>query len=196
MRKYNILLVDDDLSILKALKRALLEAEQIIDLHIVTATNAMEALEILKSTRFHLVVSDEMMPGMSGVNFLNQVKNKYPDTMRIMLTGQASLEVAVKAINQGEIYRFLTKPWDNFELVITVRHALNHYDLEAKNRYLLKKVNQQVDMLRHLEKQIPGITNVKTDDEGSMIVSSDLDQINDEDLDALIAEWEEAGVEI
>ncbi|MGA1867909.1 MAG: response regulator [bacterium] len=190
MKDYNILLVDDDISILKALKRVLHNEDHIRKLTVFTVTNAMEALDIMKNLTIHLVISDEGMPGMLGNKFLKLVKCKFPSTMRVMLTGQASLEVAIKAINEGEIYRFLTKPWDNIELLITVRQALNQYDLEAKNRYLLKKVNQHVVTLQHLEKQYPGITKVEIDHDGGILVP-DLNEMSDEDLDEIIAECED-----
>ncbi len=189
LRSYNILLVDDEAFILKSLKRALLEEGKIKKYNIFTTQIPAEALEIMKGPKIHLVISDQNMPAMPGNEFLEIVRSKFPDTIRIMLTGQPSLEVVVKAINGGEIYRFLTKPWDNFELAITVSQALNQYDLEAKNRYLLKKVNQQASAFQLLEQQNPGITKIKRDDEG-IIMAPDLDEITDQELNEIIAQCE------
>ncbi len=189
LRSYNILLVDDEAFILKSLKRSLLEEEKVKKYNIFTAQTPAKALEIMKAGKFHLVISDQQMPDMPGNKFLELVRAGFSDTIRIMLTGQASLEVAIKAINEGRIYRFLTKPWDNFELAITVSQALNQYDLEAKNRYLLKKVNQQACTFQLLEQQHPGITKIKSDDEGTIMVP-DLDKITDQELNEIIAQFE------
>ncbi|MCL6582770.1 MAG: response regulator [bacterium] len=186
MRNYNILLVDDDPMVLKSLRRALAEEKYTI----FTAPNAIDGLEVMKRHKIHLVISDERMPGIHGNEFLKMVRERFPSTIRVMLTGQASLESAIKAINEGEIFRFLTKPWNSIELIITIQQALERYDLEAKNRYLLMKVNQQAATIRMLEEQCPGISKVKTDSEGAIIAPDPFD-LTDEDLDEIIAQCEQ-----
>ncbi len=118
--KNHVLFVDDELGVTKAMERALCSQNY----SVITANSAKEALEILAARKIQVVVSDEKMPHMTGAEFLAIVRQKYPETVRIMLTGQASLGAAVSAINDGEIYRFLMKPCDTDELELTIRTAL------------------------------------------------------------------------
>ncbi|MDA8427624.1 MAG: response regulator [Geobacteraceae bacterium] len=161
-----VLLVDDESNVLSALKRSLLDEP----LEISSASSAEEALEIMKSERFKVVVSDERMIGMQGSDFLAQVRIRYPDTIRIMLTGHATLEAAMKAVNCGEIYRFFSKPWDDINLQFAIRSAIDKYDLEAENRRLLATVKSQAVELRGLERHYPGISSVEKDQQGSLIL--------------------------
>jgi len=115
-----ILLVDDEPNVTHALIKTLrVEAYETL-----SATSAEEALQILAREPIDVVVADEQMPGMSGSQLLAAVCRDYPDTVRIILTGQASLEAAVRAINEGEIFRFLEKPCDGQELADTIHQAL------------------------------------------------------------------------
>lgn len=161
-----VLLVDDDQHVINALKRALRHDPY----DILSANSAEEALNIMAGERIDLVVSDEKMPGMTGSKFLSMVCRKYPDTIRIILTGHASLEVTIRAINEGEIYRFFTKPWNDVDLTITIRQALQQKELIVQNRLLLKKVREQSSILQELEKEHPGITRVKKDSSGAIVV--------------------------
>lgn len=160
-----VLLVDDDLYVIKALKRALHQEPY----EILSANSAEEALDIMTKERIDLVVSDEKMPGMSGSEFFTIVCREYPDTIRIILTGQANLEVAIRAINEGEIYRFFTKPWNDIDLAITIRQALQQKELIAQNRLLVKNVREQSLILQELEKEYPGITRVKKASSGAIV---------------------------
>ncbi len=118
-----ILLVDDEEMVLNALRRVLASSEWAL----VTAESGAQALEIMARQPIALIVSDQRMPVMSGLELLNEVKKLYPDTVRIILTGYAEMDIVVKAINQGEVYRFFTKPWNNAELVETVRTVLRNW---------------------------------------------------------------------
>ena len=118
--KPKILLVDDEPSITQALTKRLRQE----DCDILSAPSAEEALQILAREQIDVVVADEQMPGMSGSQLLAVVSREYPDTVRIILTGQANLEAAVRAINEGRIYRFLEKPCDGQELAAIIGEAL------------------------------------------------------------------------
>jgi DNA-binding NtrC family response regulator len=177
----SILIVDDEPDVISAIKRSLME--ETYDIH--TANSGVEGLKILKGHKIKLVISDEMMPGMSGTEFLSAVKNIFPATIRIMLTGHASIQAAMKAVNNGEIYRFFSKPWDNIELNLSIRSAIEKYNLEEENRSLLKTVKRQASELKQLEKMHPGITSLKKDDEGHFILPEISD--NDEDISEIIA---------
>ena len=121
-KSYNVLLVDDEQHALNALKRSLYKEPYKVFL----ALNAAEGLEILNHNEIDLVVTDFEMPEKSGIEFLQEVKEAYPETISIMLTGRAGYEEAVRAINDGLVYRYLTKPWENEELKVTLRQALQH----------------------------------------------------------------------
>jgi len=118
---YTVLLVDDELAVLQTLVRRFRKES----FRLRTATSAEEALRILSESPIDLIVSDFHMPGMSGGELLARVATQYPDCIRIMLTGQPSLEVAIGAINNGEVYRFLTKPYDAEMLGRIIRDALD-----------------------------------------------------------------------
>jgi DNA-binding NtrC family response regulator len=173
-----ILLVDDEINVLSALKRALIEEPY----EIYTATGGEQALEIMQTHVFKVVFSDERMAGMQGSEFLSLVRERYPDTVRILLTGHATLEAAVRAVNQGEIYRFFTKPWDDTEIKLAVRSAIEKYDLERENRRLLSTIKRQSLEMKVLERRFPGITRVGRDSRGSLV----LDDMPEEEIRRLI----------
>ena len=167
---HTILLVDDEPNLLVALQRALRKNPY----EIATAQSGAEALRFLKDVEVDVVVSDQNMPGMSGAEFLRRVHESYPDTVRFMLTGNATLEVALEAINKGAISRFFTKPCNDVELSVAIRQALEHKDLMAEAWRLLKKVQEQDSILDRLERESPGITEVKRDSEGVVIMEEDV----------------------
>ena len=126
---HKILVVDDEKDILDALAMTLQSAEQ-FNCEITTSENSYNALAELKRDDFDLVLSDFRMPLMNGVEFFSKVKDKYPDAIRIMITGYADIELAEEAINKGNIHHFIEKPWNNDELIFIVQHALKDRDEE------------------------------------------------------------------
>ncbi len=164
--KHSILFVDDEKSILSSMTR-LFRKE---DYNILTASSGEEGLKILEENEISLVVSDHMMPGMRGVDFLSKAKELSPDTIRIMLTGYADLEATMAAINKGEVHRFITKPWNDKELLFTVKQSLDYRTLLLENVILTKAVRKQRATLKNLEEQYPGITDVKKDEYGAVII--------------------------
>ncbi|MGE5471278.1 MAG: ATPase, T2SS/T4P/T4SS family [Bacteroidota bacterium] len=136
--KYRLLLVDDELGIVKALARVFRQENY----EVVTAASGAEGLERLAEGGFQLVISDFMMPGMTGAQFLREVKQRWPDTIRIMLTGHANTDAVMGAINDGAVYKFILKPWNDDDLRVTVALALEQFDLMARNR-VLKSENAQ-----------------------------------------------------
>lgn len=167
MPKHFILLVDDEPNILNALARLLRADER----DIITAQGAAEALEKLKShSGVDLVISDNKLPGVSGTDFLVKVKQLYPDTIRILITGYPDLESVIKAINNGHVYRFITKPWQNEELQLIVKQALDYYDVLRDNRALLKIARQQADLLSTVQKKYPQISKSEFNKSGLYII--------------------------
>lgn len=178
--KHKVLIVDDEQSTRKLMKEALgMEPYELL-----VADSAEKALEIFKNQPVDVVISDEMMPGMPGSEFLALVRQKYPDTIRMILTGHASVESAIAAINDGQIYHFFTKPCRIYDLAITIRKALQQKELMRKSRELLRLAQRQSTFIREIEKKYPGITRVKKDDRGEVL----LDDNGEEDFDTLIDE--------
>lgn len=154
--KHRILFVDDEVSILNALKR--LFRNEGFEVH--TAKSGREGLDLLKTMGkpFSLIVSDQRMPEMDGTAFLEKSKAVYPKARRVMLTGYTDMEALVNAINRGEIHRYLTKPWNDHDLLVQVRQELAQYELILENLRLLHLVNKQnrelKDFNRELEKKV------------------------------------------
>ena len=118
-----VLFVDDEVSVLNSIERIFIDS----DIRILRAENAQQALDIISREEIAVIVSDNQMPGMNGHVLLSEVKERSPDTFRIMMTEFADLETAVHAINNGEIFRFLLKPWQNDSLINSVQEALEQY---------------------------------------------------------------------
>ena len=167
--RHKILIVDDEPDVRKVLENMFLRQSY----DVFCAGSGKEALVILAQEEMDVIITDEQMPGMTGTELLAIAREKYPDTIRIVLTGQATLESAIKAINEGEIYRFFTKPCNMVDLEITIRQAIHHRNLVKENRRLLKLVKEQSLSLETLEKQCPGITTVKRDVNGAIIINDD-----------------------
>ena len=168
-RNHSILIVDDEDNVRNALRRTL--RKDPYDLSF--AASGEEALALLEVQPVDLIVSDHLMPGMTGLELLKTVRNLYPEVMRIILTGHADLETAISAINQGEIYRFLTKPWDDVDLKVTLHLALEHLDLERENNRLLDTVRRQSNFIRRLEDTYPGIAEVRRDADGAVVITEE-----------------------
>ncbi|HEV8322418.1 MAG TPA: response regulator, partial [Myxococcota bacterium] len=163
---HTMLCVDDEPLVLKALVRAMRPEGYTI----YAAPGPAQALEVLSTLPVDLVLSDNLMPGMTGLDFLIKVKGLWPDTVRIILTGQSTLETAIRAINEGQIYRFLEKPWNDTEMRITVRLALAALDLKRENERLLKTVKKQTDFIDKIDRRHPGIASIKRDRHGAIII--------------------------
>jgi response regulator RpfG family c-di-GMP phosphodiesterase len=141
-----VLLVDDEANILSALRRLLRPAGY----RILTAESGAEALELLETDPVDLVISDMRMPGMDGAAFLTRVRERWPQTLRILLTGYADMEATIAAINQGEIYRYVAKPWNDQDLKLLVSDALAMRRLEQENQRLVTLTAQQNEELKLL----------------------------------------------
>jgi two-component system, probable response regulator PhcQ len=161
-----VLIVDDEENVCRALRRTLRKEGY----ELFFASQPSEALELLKTTPVDIVLSDHLMPNMTGLEFLKIVHDRHPDCLRIMLTGHADMQTAIDAINHGEIYRFLTKPWDDTELKVTLHLAFEQLELERENRKLLAMVRRQHDLLKSLEGQYPGIGDLVRDSEGRIVI--------------------------
>jgi DNA-binding NtrC family response regulator len=177
-----IMLVDDEANVLSALTRALIDEPY----EIITAGSGSKALELMEGKTVKAIVSDERMVGMQGSELLAEVKRRSPETVRILLTGHATLDAAMRAVNVGEIYRFFLKPWDDTQLRFALMSAVEKYDLEAENRRLLATVKHQALEIKVLEKRYPGISRVEKNEAGAFV----LPDIPEAELSRIIEECE------
>jgi response regulator RpfG family c-di-GMP phosphodiesterase len=156
--EHSVLFVDDEVNILKALQR-LLRHERMT---VLTASRPQEALEILDRTACQVVVTDQRMPEMSGVDLLSAIRERRPDMVRMMLTGYTEMNIAVEAINRGEIYRLITKPWNDDELKATLRQAFDHYDLKNEIKRLNQVTREQNFKLQDMNRNLEGKVRERT----------------------------------
>lgn len=173
---HRVLIVDDEPAILSALRRVLADEPYSIE----CAGSGAEALARARASEFDLVLSDFRMPGMDGVTFLEAFKAIRPDAVRLMLSGYADLDALLGAINRAEIYRFIAKPWEDYELKTTLAHALWQRALQLENRRLADQVrvqaqrlNRQQQVLARLEAQCPGITQVERGADGAILLDQE-----------------------
>src|SRR3989338_2978333 len=152
-----LLFVDDEQPILNALKRAFYNEPYLI----ATATNADEAMNILSQEKIKVVVSDQRMPEVSGVDFLRSVKEKYPRIVRILFTGYTDFSTVEDAINLSEAYRFITKPWNTQELKAIIHQAMEYFDLVAENQRLFEMMKARNEDLELLNKKLKDLYEVQ-----------------------------------
>jgi two-component system NtrC family sensor kinase len=156
-----ILCVDDEVNILRALRRLLLDE----DYAILTANSGEEALELLeKEYPVHLILSDYRMPGMNGVDFLKRVCERWPKIIRIVLSGYADTASIVSAINEGQIYKFIPKPWNDDELKVTIAKAFEVYFLNRQNEILSDELRQTNEELSTINQNLEQIVRERSAD--------------------------------
>jgi response regulator RpfG family c-di-GMP phosphodiesterase len=135
---------------------------------VVTAESIADALDKLKKQGgVDLILSDNRLSDGQGTDFLVKAKQLYPDTIRILFTGYPDLDSAISAINRGQVYRYITKPWNNDELKMVVKQALDYYDVLRDNKVLLTIAKQQSQMLSTMEAKYP---QVKTEADKSLYI--------------------------
>lgn len=162
--RVKILCVDDEINVLRALQRLFMDD----DYEILTATDGADALKIMAEQQkgVQLVISDYRMPGMNGVDFLKQIKESWPATIRIVLSGYADTASVVDAINEGQIYKFIPKPWSDDELKVTIAKALEVYFLRQKNLRLSDELMEAYLRLEginsNLEEEVRSRTEILT----------------------------------
>jgi adenylate cyclase len=147
---WKVLCVDDEPGVLSALKRLLKTKSYQIFL----ASSAKDGLQILSETDIDVVISDMRMPEMSGAQFLAEVAQRYSHTIRILLTGYSDMESTIAAVNDGQIDRYLQKPWNNHEMLQAIELSLAFLSLEKEKQQLLDKINQQNKALQELNKSL------------------------------------------
>ena len=137
--KHRILIVDDEPANLRMFERLFRDNHDVI-----TATSGLEALEMLDQYNVALIISDQRMPGMTGIEFLKRAAQMRQQTVRIILTGYTDVTDLVDAINSGVVYKYITKPWVNTDLLQTIQRAVEHYEA-TKNHHLLEQENERLE---------------------------------------------------
>lgn len=167
VKEKSILVVDDEESVRESLASVL--SREGYRVH--QAESAAEGLRVLKETPVQLVISDHNMPETTGVEFLKLVRERYPHVVRIMLTGDPDPQTIIRSINEGEVYRFIKKPWDNTMLRVTVYFAFETIQLEEENRRILAALRRQMTFLRDLEKDFPYLAALTRDEDAALILA-------------------------
>ncbi|HVO65770.1 MAG TPA: HD domain-containing phosphohydrolase [Syntrophales bacterium] len=157
---HKILIVDDEESVTNSMLRLFRREHYMIN----TATSGLEGLKQIREAEkpFSLIISDQQMPEMTGVQFLAEARKIFPDTMRILLTGHSDIDAIIGAINNGGIHRYLTKPWNDENMLCDVRQILEQYELVLDNRRLLELTKRQSKVLLSLNKNLEERVREKT----------------------------------
>ena len=143
--KISILYVDDEINNLNSFKAAFRR-----EFNVLLASSGTEGLDILQTNVVHVIITDQRMPQMTGVDFLIEVLKKYTDPIRILLTGYTDINAVIDAVNKGHIYYYLNKPWDEQQLKIIIKNAYEIFRLREENKELITKLidaNNQLEFL-------------------------------------------------
>ena len=153
-KNFTIIYVDDEEQNLISFKASFRR-----DYNILTATSGKEGIEILKNNEVHLIITDQRMPEMTGIQFLEKIMSEFPDAIRMILTGFSDIEAIIGAINTGRVFRYITKPWDENELRMTIENSRQLYELQENRKHLLSdlqlKVEEQQKTLKMFMKYVP-----------------------------------------
>ncbi|MCD6012546.1 MAG: hupR [Flavipsychrobacter sp.] len=146
--KICILYVDDELNNLVSFKAVFR-----IKYNVLTAISGEEAISILKNNEVHIIITDQRMPQMTGVEFLESILGEYPDPIRILLTGYADMNAVIDAINKGKVFHYLTKPWNEEELDMTITRAYDVYKQRIDEKEMNTKLTVSNEQLEFLLRQ-------------------------------------------
>jgi signal transduction histidine kinase len=155
--KHTILVVDDEPDVVKSVSDLLRR-----DYRILGAARATDGLDIMKHEEVHVVMTDQRMPGMSGVEFLGRLRGDHPEAIRLLFTGYADIRAVIDAINQGNVYRYITKPWDPDELQTIIREAVERYDLIVQRKRLLEQLQEKNTQLEDAVRRLTEADALKT----------------------------------
>src|SRR3989440_5010897 len=148
-RRHTVLVVDDESDVVASVKDLLR-----LDYKVLGATRAAEGLAMLDREPVHVVMTDQRMPDITGVELLQQVREKHPDAMRLLFTGYADIRAVIDAINRGNVYRYIAKPWDPEELQAVVRDAVERHDLIAERQRLIAALQQANEELGRVNAEL------------------------------------------
>ena len=163
--KHTILVVDDEELFIEYIQSVLSGKNY----NVITASSGQEGLEILKKQSVNMVISEYKIPLMNGLEFLEKVRIIYPDILTIMVTDQPDIKLAIKAINEAGVYKFLLKPFDDIEFKNAIKKTLESLQVIKERDGLIRKVKTHEATLKDLEKRYPGITKVERDQDGNIL---------------------------
>jgi len=178
MSERTLLLVDDEENIMSALTRLLRRDGY----KIYRANGGKAGLELLQQHEIGVIISDQRMPEMTGVEFLSEVKELYPNTVRMVLSGYTDLNSVTDAINQGAVYKFLTKPWDDELLRKNVTEAFEHFELKMDNERLTRELHSANERLSQINKDLESLV---AEEAGKATSNLKVLQMEQEILDSL-----------
>jgi signal transduction histidine kinase len=154
--RHTILVVDDEPDVVKSIQDLLR-----FDYKVLGATRATEGLRLLSEQPVHVVLTDQRMPEMTGVDFLRHLRDTHPDMVRLLVTGYADIRAVIDAINEGNVYRYVTKPWEPEELQAVVREAVERYDLIAERRRLMEELKGKNEELSRTNAELSRANELK-----------------------------------
>lgn len=165
IKKYTILVVDDEELFIEYIQRVISNENY----NVITAASAQEGLDILEKQQVSMVISEYEIPLMNGLEFLEKVRIIYPNILTIMVTEHADIDLAIKAINEAGVYKFLLKPLDDIDFKNMIKKTLESLQVIKERDVLIRKVKTHESTLKDLEKRYPGITKVERDEDGYIL---------------------------
>jgi len=171
LKRNSVLFVDDEPGVLRSLERLL--RDEPFDIR--TSQDPREALDLVTADPPTVVVADFYMPGMNGPAMLHRVRDIDDQIVRIVMTGKPDVTAVLDAVNEGAVYRFILKPWDEDELRMTLVQAFDYHRLLGERRKLLKELDRQRQTIEKLETRHPGISKLPQKDESGAYVLTDAD---------------------
>ena len=165
IKKYTILVVDDEELFIEYIQRVISDENY----NVITAASAQEGLDILEKQQVSMVISEYEIPLMNGLEFLEKVRIIYPNILTVMVTDHADIDLAIKAINEAGVYKFLLKPLDDIDFKNLIKKTLESLQVIKERDVLIRKVKTHESTLKDLEKRYPGITKVERDEDGYIL---------------------------
>jgi signal transduction histidine kinase len=156
-RRHTLLVVDDEVDVLESLRHLFHRSYRVL-----TASSGDQALELIKKNDVHLILSDQRMPGMSGDVFLSQARRLRPDAIRMLFTGYADIQAVINAVNEGNIFRYILKPWDAIELEGVIRQGAEQYELLAERKRLIAELQSANGQLKRANEELEEAGQLKS----------------------------------
>lgn len=165
IKKHTILVVDDEEMFIEYIQRVMSDENY----NVITVASGQEGLDILEKQQVSMVISEYEIPLMNGLEFLEKVRIIYPNILTIMVTEHADIELAIRAINEAGVYKFLLKPLDDIYFKNMIKKTLESLQVIKERDVLIRKVKTHESTLKDLEKRYPGITKVERDEDGYIL---------------------------
>jgi serine/threonine protein kinase/CheY-like chemotaxis protein len=165
-KKHTILVIDDEPDLIQSVQEMLR-----LDYQVLGATRAVDGLRILEREPVQIVMTDQRMPEMSGVEFLKILRESYPDVTRLLFTAYADIEAVTDAINQGNVYRYISKPWEPHELLQVLRQAVEYYDMRVERKRLTEELREKNQQLEQTNGQLHKLTEQLIEVNGELLKS-------------------------